>query len=116
MLCKTQVDSHPLARITGAPKLHNGRLYVPIASLEEPESAGNKYPCCTFRGAIVALDSETGKQVWKTYTIPQEPKVIKRNSAGVALPRAIIRDRISITRAASAVSAIKEKTTILVQT
>jgi polyvinyl alcohol dehydrogenase (cytochrome) len=26
---------------------------------------------------------ETGKQIWKSYTIPREPKVIKRNSVGV---------------------------------
>ena len=27
-------ESHPLARVTGAPVLHDGRLYVPIASFE----------------------------------------------------------------------------------
>ena len=24
------------------------------------------YPCCTFRGSVVALDANTGKQIWKT--------------------------------------------------
>ena len=33
--------SHPLARITGTPALNDGRLYVPVTSLEEPE-AGNR--------------------------------------------------------------------------
>jgi polyvinyl alcohol dehydrogenase (cytochrome) len=28
-------ESHPLARVTGAPILHDGRLYVPVASFEE---------------------------------------------------------------------------------
>ena len=32
---------------------------------------------------MTAFDSATGKQIWKSYTIPQEPKVIKRNSVGV---------------------------------
>ena len=83
LIWKVSTDGHPLARVTGNPRLYENRLYVPLASLEEDESRSPAHICCTFRGAIVALDSETGKQVWKTYTIPQEPKVIKRNSAGV---------------------------------
>ena len=47
---KTLTDPHPLARITGTPVLFEGRLYVPVASLEEPESGQADYACCTFRG------------------------------------------------------------------
>jgi polyvinyl alcohol dehydrogenase (cytochrome) len=83
LLWKSSVDAHPLARITGAPKLYNGRLYVPVASLEEPESSGLKYPCCTFRGAVAALSAETGKQIWKTYTIA-EPATPRKTAAGVS--------------------------------
>ncbi len=73
LIWKVPIDSHPLARITGGTTLYKGRLYVPVASLEEPESSSANYPCCSFRGMVAALDSETGKQVWKTYTIPQAP-------------------------------------------
>jgi polyvinyl alcohol dehydrogenase (cytochrome) len=83
VIWKVLTDGHPLARVTGNPRLYQGRLYVPLASLEEDESRSPQHICCTFRGAVVALDAETGKQVWKTYTITQEPKVIRRNSAGV---------------------------------
>ena len=83
VIWKVATDPHPLARVTGNPRLYQNRLYIPLASLEEDESRSPTYICCTFRGAIVALDSETGKQVWKTYTIPQAPKLIKKNSAGV---------------------------------
>jgi polyvinyl alcohol dehydrogenase (cytochrome) len=84
LLWKVAVDStQPLSRVTGNPRLYEGRLYVPLASLEEDESRSPNHICCTFRGVIAALDAETGRQVWKTYTIPTEPKVIKRNSAGV---------------------------------
>jgi polyvinyl alcohol dehydrogenase (cytochrome) len=79
---KMQTDPHPLARITGTPVLHDGRLYVPVASLEEPESGQADYACCTFRGYLSALDAATGKQIWKTYTIAEEPKVVGRNSRG----------------------------------
>lgn len=83
LIWRTRADVHPLARVTGNPRLYQGRLYVPLASLEEDESRQPSYICCTFRGAITAFDTESGKQVWKTYTIPTEPKVIRRNSVGV---------------------------------
>ncbi len=71
LLWKNRIDPQPLARITGGITAYNGRLYVPVASLEEPESSSANYPCCTFRGLVAALDAATGKQVWKTYTIPE---------------------------------------------
>jgi polyvinyl alcohol dehydrogenase (cytochrome) len=79
------VDPHPLAAVTGSPILHRGRLYVPLASREEAAGGGPDYPCCTFRGSIVALDADTGKQAWKTFIIGEEPKPTKKNSRGVQL-------------------------------
>jgi polyvinyl alcohol dehydrogenase (cytochrome) len=79
---KTLTDPHPLARITGTPVLFEGRVYVPVASLEEPESGQADYACCTFRGYMSALDSATGREIWKTYTIPEVPKVVGKNSRG----------------------------------
>ena len=67
-----KVDDFPLARVTGAPVFHNGRLYVGIASGEETAGATADYECCRFRGSLVALNSATGEQIWKTYTIPDE--------------------------------------------
>ncbi len=82
-LWKTSADKHPAARITGAPRLYAGRLYVPVASLEEASSSLPDYECCTFRGSIVALDAATGKRIWKTYTIPQAPRQAGKNKKGV---------------------------------
>ena len=80
---KKLVDDHPLARVRAAVKIHNGRVYVPVASLEEPESSSPNHPCCTFRGSIVALEAATGKQIWKTYTITETPGP-QKTRAGVA--------------------------------
>ena len=82
LLWKTSVDSHPLTRITAAVKVHNGRVYVPVANLEEPGSTGYDYVCCTSRGIVVALDAATGKQIWKTYTITEKPSP-QKTSKGV---------------------------------
>jgi polyvinyl alcohol dehydrogenase (cytochrome) len=81
-LWKTTVDDHRAAALTGAPALYNGTLYVPVSSSEEVSAASNNYDCCTFRGSLVALDAETGKQLWKSYTVVSPPKPFKKNSAG----------------------------------
>jgi polyvinyl alcohol dehydrogenase (cytochrome) len=83
LLWKAQIDAHPLARVTANPKYYDGHVYFALASLEEDESRSPNYICCTFRGVVASHDSETGKQLWKTYTIPDQPKVIKKNSLGV---------------------------------
>jgi polyvinyl alcohol dehydrogenase (cytochrome) len=75
-------DDHSLARITGGTTLHNGRLYVPVASMEEPEANSPNYKCCTFRGLVAALDAETGKHLWKAYTIEETPTE-RTNAKGV---------------------------------
>ncbi len=80
---KTHADDHASARITGGTKVFEGRVYVPVASGEEGAGPNRNYPCCTFRGSVVALDAATGKQVWKTYTIAEEPKPVGKNSNGV---------------------------------
>jgi polyvinyl alcohol dehydrogenase (cytochrome) len=82
-LWKVKVEDHASAKITGAPKVFDRRLYVPVASGEEGAGGNPKYPCCTFRGSVVALDIDTGKQVWKTYMIPEEPKPTTKDANGV---------------------------------
>jgi polyvinyl alcohol dehydrogenase (cytochrome) len=85
LLWTRHVEDHFTARITGAPTLYRGRLYVPVSSSEEFSGATRDYRCCTFRGSVVALDANTGDHIWKTYTIAEEPKPTKRNSRGTQL-------------------------------
>ena len=85
LLWKTDLDQHPFALVTGAPKLYEGRLYVPISSAEELAGANPKYPCCTFRGSISALDAKTGVVLWKTYTIATAAQPQSTNAAGTQM-------------------------------
>jgi polyvinyl alcohol dehydrogenase (cytochrome) len=85
LLWKKKVENHSEARITGAPKLHAGRLYVPVSSFEEGSGADPRYECCKFRGSVVALDAASGRQIWKSYTIAQEPRPVSRNKIGTQL-------------------------------
>jgi polyvinyl alcohol dehydrogenase (cytochrome) len=83
LLWKTQVDSHPLARIVGAPALYGDRLYVTVSSTEDSAAASPGYGCCTFRGSVVALDIAGGRTLWKSYTVLEEPQPTRKNSAGI---------------------------------
>ena len=78
----TTVEDHPASLLTGSPTLHDGRLYVPVSSLEEVSAADPRYECCTFRGSVVALDAATGEQIWKTFVIQEEPQPTRINAAG----------------------------------
>lgn len=74
---KVHVDDHFAARVTGGSLLHQGVLYVPVASFEEVLALAPSYECCTFRGSVVAFEAATGKQVWKTYTVKDAPQPTK---------------------------------------
>ncbi|HEX5432001.1 MAG TPA: PQQ-binding-like beta-propeller repeat protein, partial [Bryobacteraceae bacterium] len=84
LLWKKHVDDYIVARITAAPKLYGGRLYVPVSSSEEFQGGNPDYECCTSRGSVVALDANTGEQIWKTYVVPT-PKPTRKNSKGTQL-------------------------------
>jgi polyvinyl alcohol dehydrogenase (cytochrome) len=85
LLWKVKIDDHPVARIVGAPTFYNGRLYVPISSIEEASAMGPSYECCKFRGSVAALDGESGKVLWKSFTVLDPPKPFKTSSTGAQL-------------------------------
>ena len=84
VIWKQKTDTHRFARVTGSVKLHDGRLYVPLSSIEEGPGAQPNYECCTFRGSVVALDAAKGSQIWKSYTITETPVQTGKNSKGTA--------------------------------
>lgn len=78
-------DPHPVARITGAPAYHDGRLYVPVSSIEEALGGNPAYPCCTFRGSVIAYDATTGEQRWQSFTISEAAVPMRKTSTGTQL-------------------------------
>jgi polyvinyl alcohol dehydrogenase (cytochrome) len=84
LLWMRKADEHPLVRLTGAPALSGDRLYVPTSSYEEG-GRPQGYACCTFRGSLVALDARTGDVVWKSYTIPETPRLLRTYADGTEL-------------------------------
>jgi polyvinyl alcohol dehydrogenase (cytochrome) len=80
-----KVDDHPDATITGTPTLAGDRLFVPISSLEVVPAMNPDYPCCSFRGAIMALDANSGEVLWKNYSVDKEPVEVGRNRVGTPM-------------------------------
>ncbi len=83
LLWKTRVEKNFATRVTAAPALYKGRLYVPISAWEGFQARVLDYPCCTAVGSVSALDANTGKRIWKTYSIAQRPRPTHKNSKGV---------------------------------
>ncbi len=79
-LWATRVGDHVSGRISGAPTLYNGVLYAPLASGEENLMGTSNYRCCTFRGAVAAVDAKTGRLLWKREVIaePLRPTGLNR--------------------------------------
>jgi polyvinyl alcohol dehydrogenase (cytochrome) len=83
-LWKTNVETHERSRLTGSFALHDGVLYVPTSSAEETIASVATYQCCTFSGAVVAIDTKTGKIRWKTMMLPPA-KPTRKNAAGTQM-------------------------------
>jgi polyvinyl alcohol dehydrogenase (cytochrome) len=76
------LEQHPASVLTGAPVVAGDRLLVPISSIEEAYAMGKAYACCTFQGALAALDLKTGKLLWKTSMIPEPRQVVREKDTG----------------------------------
>ncbi len=82
----TKLDSHPSAAVTGAPAPYDGHVYVPIQGVgEEGQGIHAAKGCCTFRGSVSSLDIDSGKVLWKTYTVPDEPRPRGTSTAGLPI-------------------------------
>ncbi len=60
----TQVHPDPKGIMTGSPVLAGDTIYTGVSA------SGASGPGATFRGAIVALDAQTGEIRWRTYSLP----------------------------------------------
>lgn len=69
LVWEVRVDDHPAARLTGGFQYFEGRLLVPVSSMEEALVADPGYACCTFSGKVVALDAASGGVIWRRTTI-----------------------------------------------
>ena len=66
-------------RITGAPVVHDGKVFAPVSAIEVNYAGQDDYQCCKGQGAVVAFDLATGKKVWTGKTMePAQPTRLGR--------------------------------------
>ncbi|MEQ1857310.1 MAG: PQQ-binding-like beta-propeller repeat protein [Longimicrobiales bacterium] len=82
---KERIGWHPENNNTGSPALAEGKLIVPISSMEVARAASPSYECCTSSGAVAALDAATGSLLWYHLVIPDEPAAVGTSSAGTTI-------------------------------
>jgi polyvinyl alcohol dehydrogenase (cytochrome) len=61
---RTQVHPDPKGIMTGSPVLVGDTIYTGVSA------AGAAGPGATFRGALVALNAQTGQLLWRSYALP----------------------------------------------
>ena len=82
---RVKADDHAYATLTGTPAFSKGRLHVPVSSLEVIAAANPAYACCSFRGAVLALDAASGEVLWKSYTTDKAAAAAGKTSAGTTI-------------------------------
>lgn len=70
LIWKTKLDSNPFAIVTQSATVSDGVVYIGLASNEEGVAVQPGYPCCSFRGSMMAVSLSTGAILWKTYMVP----------------------------------------------
>ena len=80
------LEAHTSSVLTGSPIVADGRIFVPISSIEEASSMSKAYVCCTFRGSVAALDEATGKLLWKTPMIDEPMQTLHRQGKDLTGP------------------------------
>lgn len=70
---------NPVPLLSGSALIDNGRMFVPLSSLEIGLVANPFYGCCTTSGGMAAVDTKDGHTLWHRRTIPGQPKLVGRH-------------------------------------
>src|SRR5579863_7501663 len=81
LLWKTQIRTG-LNNLSATAAFHDGHLYVPLSGTETLVGADPNYECCHSRGAVAALDANTGKVLWRTQSIQEQLRQLGENANG----------------------------------
>jgi polyvinyl alcohol dehydrogenase (cytochrome) len=73
-----------LSNTTGTPVIHGSRVYVPLSASEINVGANEDHECCKTHGAVIALDSLTGRKIWVTHTM-EDAKPVRDRGDGKML-------------------------------
>ena len=80
LLWQQRAGFHPYHSVTGTPAVAEGRVYVPISSIEVGVARTPDHVCCVSSGGIVALDAKTGAQVWQMRSTLRQAELVGRSA------------------------------------
>jgi polyvinyl alcohol dehydrogenase (cytochrome) len=81
LLWKAQIRTG-LNNLSATAAYHDRRLYVPLSGTETLVGADLNYECCQSRGAVAALDANTGKVLWLTQSVQEPLRQLGENANG----------------------------------
>lgn len=76
------VVKNDLNNLSATAAYYYGRLYVPLSGTETLTGANLDYECCKSRGALIAVDANTGKVLWRAQSIQEPLRQLGENSHG----------------------------------
>jgi len=85
VLWRTSAATHADHSNTGTVAVHDGRVFVPVSTMELVAAGNPDYACCTASGGVVALDAASGEPLWEFWTIDAEPREVGRTERGTAI-------------------------------
>ena len=85
LLWSKRAGFESLSSTTGSVAVSDGRVFVPISSLEVAAAVDGKYNCCSSSGGLVALDQNTGNIIWTHRVITEPAKETGKNKNGKSL-------------------------------
>jgi polyvinyl alcohol dehydrogenase (cytochrome) len=81
LLWKKQVRDG-LNNLSATAAYYDGRLYVPMSGTETLVGGDLNYECCKSRGAVAALNANTGEVLWRTQSIQEPLRQLGANANG----------------------------------
>lgn len=85
LLWKQKTGTHGDNTNTGSVVVHDGRVFVPISSMEILSAGNPRYECCTSSGGVVALSAESGEELWAYRTIEEAAVEVGANELGTKI-------------------------------
>jgi len=85
LLWKQKAGTHGDHTNTGSVAVHEGRVFVPLSSMEVVTAANPTYECCTSSGGVVALSAESGERLWAFRTVEEAAVEVGTNELGTKI-------------------------------
>ncbi|MEP7106873.1 MAG: PQQ-binding-like beta-propeller repeat protein [Ferruginibacter sp.] len=80
MIWNKRAGFDPQSANTGSVTVYDGKVFVPITSVEVASALMNDYNCCVSSGGVVALDAGTGKLIWQHRIVPNATETGKKKN------------------------------------